>query len=146
MHPNFDFKFFMFTCVLLLVPTCMACTTLTNHSGTPTIQRAHHSTFQGTLLKAFFQIGKCHIQFPLFCKILLLKLAKNKIASVVPRPGRQLLCWKFEPKNVVIFVWDFDIFRRLSWPFLHSTIECCPLLQKFCKNLFWCKTVRKEIE
>ena len=39
----------LFTCVLLLAPTYMDCTTLTIHFGTPTTQRAHHSTFQGTL-------------------------------------------------------------------------------------------------
>ena len=26
---------------------------------------------------------------------------------------------------------------------LRLTIECCPLLRKFCKALFWCKTLRK---
>ena len=63
---------------LLLVPTNMACTTLPNHSETPTTQRTHHSTFQGTLLKVFFQISKYYVQFPGFCKILLLRLFKNK--------------------------------------------------------------------
>ena len=66
------------TFVLLLAPTYMACTYVTNHSSTPTTQRAHHSTFRGTLSKAFFQIDKCHIQFPVFCETLLLKLSKNK--------------------------------------------------------------------
>ena len=39
--------------VLLLAHIYMACTSLTNHSGTPTTRRAHHSTFRGTLSKAF---------------------------------------------------------------------------------------------
>ena len=47
----------LFTSVLLLAPTCMACTTLTNHSSTPTTQRAYHSTFRGTLSKPFSKLA-----------------------------------------------------------------------------------------
>ena len=43
----------LFTRVLLLARSCMACTTLTNLSGTPATRRAHHSTFGSTLSKAF---------------------------------------------------------------------------------------------
>ena len=63
----------LFTRVLLLV---------TNHSATPTTQRTLHSTLAkrtlGHFSEGLFEIGKCHIQFPMFCKILFLKLSKNK--------------------------------------------------------------------
>ena len=67
----------VFTHDLLLAPTYMACNILPNHSSTPR-WRTHHSTFRGTLLQAFFKLSKCHVQFPVFCKIVLLKLHKNK--------------------------------------------------------------------
>ena len=67
----------VFTHDLLLASTYMACNILPNHSSTPR-WRAHHSTFRGTLLQAFFKLSKCHVQFPVFCKIVLLKLHKNK--------------------------------------------------------------------
>ena len=67
----------VFTHDLLLAPTYMGCNILPNHSSTPR-WRTHRSTFRGTLLQAFFKLSKCHVQFPVFCKIVLLKLHKNK--------------------------------------------------------------------
>ena len=43
----------------------------------------------------------------------------------------------------------FNYWRKntlYSRPILHSTVKCWPLLQKLCKALFWCKTLRKGID
>ena len=58
--------------------------------------------------------------------------------------------------SVVLFpwldVWSCHIWcttlltRAYSRLILYSTIEHCPLLQKLCNALFWCKTLRKGIE
>ena len=47
---------------------------------------------------------------------------------------------------IYIILKSINILRTYSRPILHSTIECCPLLQRFCKALFWCKILRKEIQ
>ena len=41
---------------------------------------------------------------------------------------------------------NFALFRAYSRPILCLTVKRCTLLQELCKALFWCKTLRKEIE
>ena len=82
----------LFTSVLLLAPTCMACTTLTNHSGTPATQRAYHSSFRGTLSKSFSKLANAIHSFLCLSRYFSRSYLKIKIAFAVPRPGQKPNC------------------------------------------------------
>ena len=82
----------LFTSVLLLAPTCMACTTLTNHSSTPTTQRAYHSTFRGTLSKPFSKLANAIHSFLCLARYFPRSYQIIKIAFAVPRPGQKPNC------------------------------------------------------
>ena len=82
----------LFTCALFLAPTYMACNTLTNHSGTPTTQRAHHNTFRGTLSKAFSKSTNAIYSFFFCARSFSWSCLRIKIASVVPQPEQKPNC------------------------------------------------------
>ena len=81
----------LFTCVLLLIPTYMACTTLTYHSSTPTTWRAHHSTF-----KALYQRPFPNQQMPYtvscFARYFSWSCLRIKITAIVPQLGQKSNC------------------------------------------------------
>ena len=95
MQPNFDFK-------LLIKRTAykcftsdayiQACTTLTNHSGTPTTRKANNRTFWDTLLKAYSKSTNAIHSFLFLARYFSWDCLIIKIASVVPRPGQRLNC------------------------------------------------------
>ena len=93
----------LFTRVLLLAPTWMACTTLTNHYGTPATRGSQHSTFRGTQSKAFSKSTNANIQFPVFCEILLMKLSKNENCICCTSTGAEA---KLHFINVNCFTYD----------------------------------------
>ena len=83
----------LFTRVLLLAPTCKAWTILTYHSRTTTTtQRAHHSTFWGTLSEALSKLTNAIYSFVCFARYFSWSCLKIKIASVVLRPGQKPNC------------------------------------------------------
>ena len=80
------------TLVLLLASTYMACTSLTNHSGTPTTLKAHFSSFRCTLLKAFSKLTNPIYSSLCFGRYFSWSSLRIKIASVVPGPGQKSNC------------------------------------------------------
>ena len=82
----------LFTSVLLLAPTCTACTTLTNYSRTPATQRAHHSTFRGTLSKSFSKLTNAIHSFLCLARYFSRSYLIIKIAFAVPPPGQKPNC------------------------------------------------------
>ena len=109
---------------LLLAPTYMACTTLTNYSGTPTKLRAHYSTFQGTLLKEFSRSTNAICYF-VFCEIVLLKVSKN----------RNCICCTLICNRFVMFYRIFLSTQVKRSAIISNKHGMCELLHELPKNL-----------
>ena len=99
----------LFTRVLLLAPTYMTCTTLTNHSGTQTTQRAHHSTFQGALLKVFSKLTKVNFSSRQLFRSRASPFPLHKLTMMLSLQSAGTL-----PSRMIVFIKSAMILRQMS--------------------------------